>query len=736
VIDDYHFIASMPATEQLVELLVKCSDVNLLITSRHRPAWVSRRDVLYGDVLELNQTELAMISSEATQVLQEERASLSAGLISLANGWPAVVGLAGVADVGSLAGGGDPPEALYEFFADEVYKGLESSVQVDLGTIAVAPVLDREIAAQLLEDRADSAIAAMLDAGILTDRGSTLEFHPLARTFVEQRMHPNAVEDRGGAVEICLRIYKARRDWDSAFELIERFGARSQLDDLMAEAIDPLLASGRLATVETWVAHATSEGEASPIVQVAAAELGARRGQLAIAEAMAHGAMRRAAAGTNLQFRALNVAGKIAHLASREADGIEYFSRAEAAALDESSRREARWGRLTAMTALERGEARELLHELAADVEVDDAQERVRLTGKRLSLALRFGERPDLVDGRRAEQLSTLVEDPSLRCAFRTVYSYALALAAFYDDALTIASELISDARQNHVDFGLTYGDAVNAIALAGRRRFVEAHHALDRSLKAARRCTDVVGEQNVYATRVRLLLQEGRAAEACALEPPDVSSALPGIRGEVTASRGLALACIGRDEEALQLAADASLATQSLEVVVLAAAIDAVAKVRARETTAFDAACTVLELAIQRGGLDFFTTCYRASPDVLHLLLARPQTSDLVVFALARAQDRALAARVGASPEVIFDRMSSLSPREREVHALLCEGMSDREIGRLLFITPGTAKRHALRILKKTGFKSRRALILDSARRRSVQAAPTATREGVRGVS
>jgi DNA-binding CsgD family transcriptional regulator len=388
------------------------------------------------------------------------------------------------------------------------------------------------------------------------------------------------------------------------------------------------------------------------------------------------------------------------------------------------------------MTALERGEARELLHELAADVEVDDTQERMRLTGKRLSLALRFGERPDLIDGRRAEQLSILVEDPSLRCAFRTVYSYALALAAFYDDALTIASELISDARQNHVDFGLTYGEAVNAIALAGRRRFVEAHLALDRSLKAARRCTDLVGEQNVYATRVRVLLQEGRTAEACALEPPDVSSALPGIRGEVTASRGLALACIGRDEEALQLAAEASTATQSLEVVVLAAAIDAVAKVRARETSAFDTACTLLELAIQRGGLDFFTTCYRASPDVLDLLLARPQTSDLVVFALARAKDRALAARVGASPEIVFDRMSSLSPREREVHALLCEGMSDREIGRLLFITPSTAKRHALRILKKTGFKSRRALILDSARRRSVQAAPTATREGVRGVS
>jgi DNA-binding CsgD family transcriptional regulator len=465
-------------------------------------------------------------------------------------------------------------------------------------------------------------------------------------------------------------------------------------------------------------------------VKLAAAELGARRGQLAVAETMIHGALRQADPGTDLHSRALTVAGHVAHLASREADGLDFYCQAEAAAQDEPSRREARWGRLMTMTALEHDEARQLLDELAHDVRVDDPRERVRLVGKRISLALRFGEAPNLAEARQSEQLLSIVGDPSVRCAFRSVYSSALVLSAHYEDALRVAQELVDDAAKSRVDFGLTYGYAVSALALAGGRQFDQAHVALDSALSTARRCMDAVGEQNVYATRVRILLQEGRLTEACALEPPDVSKALLGIRGEVMASRGLALACAGRAKDASSLAEAASQTTQSLEVAVLSAAIRAVVDVRARGDAAFESAQSLLETAGQRGGLDLFVTCYRASPDVLSLLLASARTREDAVFALVRAGDQHLAEMLGSSPDVIGDPFVALSKREREVCALLCEGMSDREIGRLLFITPGTAKTHTLRILKKTGFKSRRMLMLDAVRRRLDHAAPTATRD------
>ncbi len=60
------------------------------------------------------------------------------------------------------------------------------------------------------------------------------------------------------------------------------------------------------------------------------------------------------------------------------------------------------------------------------------------------------------------------------------------------------------------------------------------------------------------------------------------------------------------------------------------------------------------------------------------------------------------------------------MSPREQDVFALVCEGLSDREISKRLYIAPGTTKTHIHRILEKTGYSTRRALILDTARRRN----------------
>jgi ATP/maltotriose-dependent transcriptional regulator MalT len=69
VIDDYQEIALEPQAERFVSALVAASTVQFLIASRQRPAWVSAKKILYGDVLELNQTALAMDSHEAAEAL-------------------------------------------------------------------------------------------------------------------------------------------------------------------------------------------------------------------------------------------------------------------------------------------------------------------------------------------------------------------------------------------------------------------------------------------------------------------------------------------------------------------------------------------------------------------------------------------------------------------------------------------------------------------------------------------
>ena len=185
VIDDYHYACRVPEAERFVELIVERSPVNLLIASRQRPAWATSRRLLYEAVVELNQPQLAMDTEEADQVLSDQHPPLAAGLTALANGWPAVIGLAGVSRT-SLLPGGSAPEDLYDFFAEEIYRGLDVEVQIDLGVLIVASTLDREVAAELLgTSRAARSIAETLAAGILDERGGRLVFHPLARTFVE-----------------------------------------------------------------------------------------------------------------------------------------------------------------------------------------------------------------------------------------------------------------------------------------------------------------------------------------------------------------------------------------------------------------------------------------------------------------------------------------------------------------------------------------------------------------------
>jgi DNA-binding CsgD family transcriptional regulator len=57
------------------------------------------------------------------------------------------------------------------------------------------------------------------------------------------------------------------------------------------------------------------------------------------------------------------------------------------------------------------------------------------------------------------------------------------------------------------------------------------------------------------------------------------------------------------------------------------------------------------------------------------------------------------------------------LSPREREVLALLLDGRTNREIGERLFITEKTASSHVTHILDKLGVTSRGAAAALAAR-------------------
>ncbi len=127
--------------------------------------------------------------------------------------------------------------------------------------------------------------------------------------------------------------------------------------------------------------------------------------------------------------------------------------------------------------------------------------------------------------------------------------------------------------------------------------------------------------------------------------------------------------------------------------------------------------------------GLRVLDALRRHSPACAALLLTGFATVELAVSALKeygaftclqkerfqRSQFRDLLAQAltetQAEPAAtVPDRLSALSDREREVLALLSQGLTNKEIGEKLVISPNTVKRHIKAIYRKLGIHTRSA--------------------------
>jgi DNA-binding NarL/FixJ family response regulator len=201
-------------------------------------------------------------------------------------------------------------------------------------------------------------------------------------------------------------------------------------------------------------------------------------------------------------------------------------------------------------------------------------------------------------------------------------------------------------------------------------------------------------------------------------------------MRGEVLGSRGLALASIGRLDDAQALATKAVGATSAIEARMLASCIDAVCAVKARNTSMVDRVEGALRLAFEIGAVDLLVATYRANPELLSVLLATPTTIEQGIFLVGRAGDDELAQRFGSRAVDRLDPRELLSPREREVYELLRLGLPNSEIARRLFISEATVKVHVHHVFDKLGVRSRTALVLAAAGEGVSQAASTAERD------
>ena len=164
--------------------------------------------------------------------------------------------------------------------------------------------------------------------GFLAERDDgKFDVHPLVRSFLLLKLREERPKALAGIVDRAFRTLLRHRLWDEAFALIGQFSRDDLLPALLTASLDDVLATGRTATLATWVRDSRA---VAPIVRLASAQPAFREARYYESEALAALAASDLAAEPDLAAKASFVAGRAAHVASRETHARSYYAQARA----------------------------------------------------------------------------------------------------------------------------------------------------------------------------------------------------------------------------------------------------------------------------------------------------------------------------------------------------------------------------------------------------------------------
>jgi len=174
-------------------------------------------------------------------------------------------------------------------------------------------------------------------------------------------------------------------------------------------------------------------------------------------------------------------------------------------------------------------------------------------------------------------------------------------------------------------------------------------------------------------------------------------------MKAEVAATRALVLAVLGNVEDARAEAERAAALTRAVEVRALIACVHALCD---------DSALSALgafQLAERLNVWDPFVCSARAAPTFAARLVEIEQCQPRLRALFRNCHDFDLARRIGL--EIGLRPRSGraqLSTRESEVLQLIRQGLTNRQIAGVLFISEATVKVHVRHILEKVGARTR----------------------------
>jgi ATP/maltotriose-dependent transcriptional regulator MalT len=709
VIDDYQLLETNSAAETLIETLVAATAIPFLIASRVRPSWVTAKKLLYGEVSEFGRTALAMTHDEAAATLAHAHDEMP-GLVSLAEGWPAVIGLAALVTEPMQIGEDDVPETLHEFFAEELYQGLDSHMKWALTQLSLGPSVDERVTRSVFGEAGKSILDRGYRCGFLSRGTRGYEMHPLLRQFLRTKTAEFESRDVLATKRSLAGAYIGCLLWDEAVSIAEEFELRDIVLEVLQLAFDTALSEGRVTTVQRWVELARVAAPTAPIVRLAEIEVAFRTGNVATARGSARDLARTTRREDPLASRIYLRAGQISHLDDRVDEAVELFTRAEESADNASDLRNALWSRFVSLTDLDDREAAAAALATLEGLPPMGLEDLLRASQARLQSALRWGGVLEAVEAATtALDLVDRSEDPVVRTGFLQTYGIALILAARYSEAASIARRELDEAERFKLDWVLPHALEMQASAAVGQREFQSALKTLSRVRRLA--AGNAHTELNVDVLRARIHLCNGAPERSVALlRDRDGTATSPGMQGDFLATHGLALICSGNLLKGRSLLDEAEQVTTHLEARTISAFGRAVATHFSSGTGEVDKealrkACAV---AADTGHFDAFVTAYRACPALLSVL-STVDDQARTFSRIVQDYDPALAASCRLIVQPQKRRTGEdLTRREAEVLKLVSQGLSNRQIARTLWIAESTVKVHIHHILEKLGVQSR----------------------------